>query len=222
MDVRPVDLVRVIQDAIDTVAPAATAKGVRLQSTTDQSGVPVAGDSRRLQQVVWNLLSNSVKFTPRGGRIQIRLQRVNSHVELTVSDTGEGIAPEFLPYLFERFRQADGTLTRTHSGLGLGLAICRHLVEAHGGSIEATSPGQGQGATVRVELPLMIVHDSKAEADDRVHPTSDIALAQSFELADLTGIRVLLVDDDADALQMAREALSIAGRRLSRQAVLLS
>ena len=211
LDVRPVDLARVVADAIDTVAPAAAAKGVRLQSVIDQPGVPVPGDAQRLQQVVWNLLSNAVKFTPRGGRVQIRLQRVNSHVELTVSDTGEGIPARFLPHLFQRFSQADGTMARPHSGLGLGLAICRHLVEAHGGSIGATSPGPGQGTTVRVELPLMIVHDAKGEAADRVHPTVDVAPAQDFDLADLTGIRVLLVDDDADAMQMARDALSIAG-----------
>ena len=144
LDVGPVDLTRVIQEALETVTPAATAKGVRLQSAIDQPGVPVAGDAQRLQQVVWNLLSNAIKFTPRGGRVQIRLERVNSHVELSVSDTGEGIAPEFLPHLFQRFRQADSTFTRNHGGLGLGLAISRHLVEAHGGRIEATSPGKGR------------------------------------------------------------------------------
>ena len=116
---------------------------MRLQSAVDQPGVPVAGDAQRLQQVVWNLLSNAIKFTPRGGRVQVRLARVNSHIEMTVSDTGEGIAPEFLPHLFERFRQADSTFTRSHGGLGLGLAISRHLVEAHGGRIEATESGQG-------------------------------------------------------------------------------
>jgi signal transduction histidine kinase/ActR/RegA family two-component response regulator len=211
LDVRPVDLTRVIQEALETVTPAATAKGVRLQRIIDHPGVPVAGDAQRLQQVVWNLLSNAVKFTPRGGRVQIRLERVNSHVEITVSDTGEGIAPEFLPHLFQRFQQADGTLTRAHSGLGLGLAISRHLVEAHGGRIEAASPGKGHGATIRVELPLMIVHDSRLEDRDRVHPAADVMPAPDLALANLQGIRVLLVDDDMDALQMARDALSIAG-----------
>ena len=211
LDVRPVDLTRVIQEALETVAPAATAKGVRLQSAIDQPGVPVAGDSQRLQQVIWNLLSNSIKFTPRGGRVQIRLERVNSHVEITVSDSGEGIAPEFLPHLFQRFRQADSAFTRKHGGLGLGLAISRHLVEAHGGRISASSPGKGHGTTMRVELPLMIVHDDTHHAPDRVHPGVEVAASAELNLADLRGRRVLLVDDDADALAMARDALSIAG-----------
>jgi signal transduction histidine kinase/ActR/RegA family two-component response regulator len=211
LDVRPVDLARVIQDALETVGPAAAAKGVRLQPTIEQPGVPVAGDAQRLQQVVWNLLSNAVKFTPRGGRVQIRLQRVNSHVEITVSDTGEGISPDFLPQLFKRFQQADGTFTRAHSGLGLGLAISRHLVEAHGGRIEAMSPGRGLGTTVRVELPLMIVHDRRVDAPDRIHPAADLHHAPDLTLADISGLRVLLVDDDTDALMMAKDALSAAG-----------
>jgi signal transduction histidine kinase/DNA-binding response OmpR family regulator len=211
LDVRPVDLNAVIQDALETVAPAAAAKGVRLQRAVDRPGVPVAGDAQRLQQVVWNLLSNAVKFTPRGGRVQVRLQRVDSHVEITVSDTGEGIAPEFLPHLFQRFKQADGTFTRAHSGLGLGLAISRHLIEAHGGQIEAMSPGIGQGTTIRVELPLMIVHETQAEGPDRVHPTADSLPSTDLNMANLAGIRVLLVDDDVDALQMAKDALAFAG-----------
>ena len=211
LDIQPVDLPRVIQEALETVAPAATAKGVRLQAAIEQPGVPVAGDSQRLQQVVWNLLSNAIKFTPRGGRVQIRLSRVNSLIELTVSDTGEGIDPGFLPYLFERFRQADSTFTRSHGGLGLGLAISRHLVEAHGGRIQAMSPGKGRGTTVRVELPLMIVHDGTAQPIDRVHPTIEVPSVSELKLADLRGRRVLVVDDDGDALDMAKDALSIAG-----------
>jgi CheY-like chemotaxis protein len=170
----------------------------------------VAGDAQRLQQIVWNLLSNSVKFTPRGGRVQVRLTRVHSHVEITVSDTGEGIPPEFLPKLFQRFTQADSTFTRAHGGLGLGLAITRHLVEAHGGRIEASSPGTGQGTTMRVELPAMIVHDPTLEASHPVHPTVDSFQHGPFSLPDLSGVRVLLVDDDADALQMAKDVLVAA------------
>jgi signal transduction histidine kinase/DNA-binding response OmpR family regulator len=210
LDVRAVDLRQVIQEALDTVGPAATAKGVRLQSTLDHPGGPVAGDAQRLQQIIWNLLSNAIKFTPRGGRVQVRLQRIDSHVEITVSDTGEGIAPEFLPQLFQRFRQADSTFTRSHGGLGLGLAISRHLVEAHGGHIEATSPGKGQGTTIRIELPLMIVDEARTH-DERVHSSVDEAHFEAFSLADLNGRRVLLVDDDADALDMAKDALTIAG-----------
>jgi signal transduction histidine kinase/DNA-binding response OmpR family regulator len=211
LDVQTVDLATVIHNALETVAPAATAKGVRLQPALDHPSVRVAGDAQRLQQVVWNLLSNAVKFTPRGGRVQVQLQRVDSHVEITVSDTGEGISADFLPHLFQRFKQADGTLTRAHSGLGLGLAISRHLVEAHGGRIEATSPGKGLGTTVRVELPVMIVHDARTDAPDRVHPAADALASSDLKLADLTGICVLLVDDDVDALQMAKDALASAG-----------
>jgi CheY-like chemotaxis protein len=206
-----VDLARVIQDALETVALAAAAKGVRLQPMLEHPGAPVAGDARRLQQVVWNLLSNAVKFTPRRGRVQIRLQQVNSHVEISVSDTGEGIPAEFLPRLFQRFQQSDGTITRAHNGLGLGLAISRHLVEAHGGRIEATSSGTGLGTTVRVQLPLMIVHPAGERAPNREHPTAGAAISQEIGLADLRGIRVLLVDDDADAPQMAKDALTFAG-----------
>ena len=211
LDVQPVDLSRVIREAIETVAPAATAKGVRLQPAIDQAGVPVAGDPQRLQQVVWNLLSNAIKFTPRGGRVQVRLERVNSHIEIVVSDTGEGVPAEFLPHLFERFRQADSAASRAHGGLGLGLAICRHLVEAHGGSIGAVSPGRGQGTTVRVELPLLIVHDDTMGAPNRVHPHEGVFQSHDLSLPNLSGIRVLLVDDDRDARQMAGDALSIAG-----------
>ena len=211
IDVQPVDLGKVIDEALETVTPAADAKGVRLQPMIDRAVTPVAGDAQRLQQVIWNLLSNAVKFTPRGGRVQVRLQRVNSLLELTVSDTGEGIAPEFLPFLFERFTQADSALSRTHGGLGLGLAISRHLVEAHGGRISAVSPGKGAGTTVRIELPLMIVHDGAPATSDRVHPALDVAPAPDLNLADLTGVRVLLVDDDADALEMAKDAVAAAG-----------
>ncbi|MBA2301640.1 MAG: response regulator [Acidobacteria bacterium] len=211
LDVRPVDLTRVIHEAVETVALAATAKGVTLQSTIDQPGVPVAGDSQRLQQVVWNLLSNAVKFTPRGGCVQVRLERVDPHMEITVSDTGQGVAAKFLPHLFQRFRQADSGFTREHGGLGIGLAICRHLVEAHGGRIEATSPGEGRGTTVRVELPIMIVGDESLDTPGPAQPTAPVLSAEDFELADLRGIHVLLVDDAPDALEMAQDALTIAG-----------
>jgi signal transduction histidine kinase len=171
LDMQQVDLARVIDDAIETVTPAANAKGVRLQTRLDQSGVQAAGDAQRLQQVIWNLLSNAVKFTPRGGRVQVVLQRVNSHVEITVSDTGEGVDPKLLPHLFDRFWQADGAASRTHGGLGLGLALSRHLVEAHGGTIAASSPGKGQGMTVRIELPRVSVPGAAPETSVKSHPT---------------------------------------------------
>jgi len=144
LHIQPVDLATVLRDALATITPAADSKGVRLEPILEAHAGPVSGDPDRLQQVVWNLLSNAVKFTPRGGRVQLRLQRVNSHVEVTVSDTGIGIREDFLPHLFERFRQADSTTTRTHGGLGLGLAIARRIVELHGGRIEAFSPGKGR------------------------------------------------------------------------------
>ena len=158
LDVQPVQLPLIVENAVATVQPAADARGVRLQVVVDPDVGPVSGDPDRLQQVVWNLLTNAVKFTGRGGRVQVRLERVNSHVEIVVSDTGEGIAASFLPYVFERFRQADAGTTRKAGGLGLGLAIVRHLVEMHGGTVEAASEGEGKGATFRVRLPLMIVH----------------------------------------------------------------
>jgi len=210
IEIRPVDLGRVIQEAIATVSPAAHAKAISLQAAIDQPGAPVAGDAERLQQVMWNLLSNAIKFTGKQGRVQVRLQRIESHVAISVSDTGEGIAPEFLPQLFQRFTQADSGFTRQHGGLGLGLAISRHLVEAHGGQISASSPGKGQGTTITVQLPLMIVHEEPVLGDRR-HPGLELPGAVDLQLADLRGFQVLLVDDDADALQMARDALTIAG-----------
>ena len=158
LDVQSVELPLIVDNAVATVQPAADAKGVRLQTIIDPRVGPVSGDPDRLQQVVWNLLTNAVKFTPKGGRVHVRLERVNSHVEVVVSDTGVGIRPDFLPYVFERFRQGEGGTTRKTGGLGLGLAIVRHIVEMHGGTVHASSGGEGEGATFRVRLPLMIVH----------------------------------------------------------------
>jgi signal transduction histidine kinase/CheY-like chemotaxis protein len=209
LDVQPVQLPLIIDNAVATVQPAADAKGVRIQTLVDFGVGPISGDPDRLQQVLWNLLANAVKFTGRGGRVQVRLERVSSHVEVTVSDTGVGIAPEFLPYVFERFRQADAGTTRKAGGLGLGLAIVRHYVEMHGGTVEATSPGENAGATFRVRLPLMIVHARAAEPP-RQHPhtMSGDPLAG---LDDLTGVRAAAIDDEADALSLLRVVLEAAG-----------
>jgi len=209
LHIQPVDLGTVLRDAMATVTPAADAKGVRLDSIVEPQLGPVSGDPDRLQQVVWNLLSNAVKFTPRGGRVQMRLQRVNSHVEISVSDTGIGISEDFLPHLFERFRQGDSTTTRAHGGLGLGLAIARRIVELHGGRIQAFSPGEGQGSTFRVQLPVMIVH-APLEPEHRVHPRVEGPRAP-LEVAMLPELSVLAVDDDADALGLVREILESAG-----------
>ncbi|HWP44267.1 MAG TPA: ATP-binding protein [Blastocatellia bacterium] len=204
LDVQPVELAPVIQMAVDSVRPGADAKSIRLSVVLDPRAGPVSGDPTRLQQVIWNLLSNAIKFTPKQGRVQVRLERINSHIEITVSDTGIGISPEFLPYVFDRFRQADGTLTRCHAGLGLGLSIVRHLVEMHGGSIHCYSAGEGQGTTFTINLPIMIVRDTErfpTEALDRKHPTASIDLP--FECPKvLEGLRVLAVDDEPDARQL--------------------
>ena len=208
LDVQTVELPLILHNAVATVQPAADAKGVRLQTIIDPRVGPVAGDPERLQQVVWNLVSNAVKFTPKSGRVQVRLESVNSHVEIVVSDTGVGIRPEFLPHVFERFRQADAGTTRSAGGLGLGLAIVRHIVEMHGGSVHAASPGDGQGSTFRVLLPVMIVHP---RADGRrEHPRAG-RLERLTGLGDLRGIRVLAVDDEPDARTLISVVLESAG-----------
>jgi PAS domain S-box-containing protein len=209
LDVQPVELPLVVQNAVETVRPAADAKGVRLQTIIDPRLAPVSGDPNRLQQVVWNLLSNAVKFTPREGRVQVRVERVNSHVEIAVSDTGAGIRPDFLPYVFDRFRQADSSTTRKTGGLGLGLSIVRHIVELHGGTVQAASEGERHGATFRVRLPVMIVH-AQAAAEPRVHPRS-AAPPPLTELGDLRGLTVFAVDDDADALTLLATVVEAAG-----------
>jgi PAS domain S-box-containing protein len=200
LDVQPVDLRAVVEGALDAVRPAAVAKEIRLQTVLDPRAGPITGDPARLQQVVWNLLMNAVKFTPKGGRVQAHLQRVNSHVEIVVSDTGQGIAPEILPFVFDRFRQADSSPSRAHTGLGLGLALVKYLVELHGGSVVAQSAGEGQGATFIVKLPLMIA-EMVAGPAQRVHPTAPGDAIPSGVRLD--GRRVLLVDDDPDALDLA-------------------
>jgi PAS domain S-box-containing protein len=212
LNVQPVELASIIDSAVGTVRPAADAKGVRLTTVVDPRVAPVSGDPDRLQQVVWNLLSNAVKFTPKGGRVQIRLERVNSHVEIVVGDNGIGIRPDFLPYVFERFRQADAGTTRKSGGLGLGLAIVRHLVEMHGGSVAAASDGEGTGATFRVRLPLMILHPDRLQAR-REHPEAEGQTPLSG-LDDLHGVRVLAVDDEADALALLRIVLETAGAQV--------
>ena len=180
----------------------------------DPGAAPISGDPDRLQQIVWNLVSNAVKFTPKNGLVQVRLERVNSHVEIVVSDTGIGIAPDFLPFIFDRFRQADSATTREHAGIGLGLAIVRHFVELHGGTIHAASGGRDTGTTFRVRLPLMIVHHEVPE-ERRIHPTSDGSRRTDSDLPNLGGLSVLAVDDDADARALVAETLEARGARVS-------
>jgi PAS domain S-box-containing protein len=207
LNVRPAELAPVIEAAVDSVRPAAEAKGIRLQVVLDPRAGPVSGDPDRLQQVVWNLLSNAIKFTPKDGRVQVLLARVQSHLELTVSDTGQGIEKKFLPYVFDRFRQADPSTTRTHGGLGLGLAIVRHLIELHGGTVTVESEGAGQGTTFKVSLPLMIVHQPEftSKGGERAaaaeHPTAGGHLPLECP-PELEGLRVLLVEDEPDSREM--------------------
>ncbi|PYS91638.1 MAG: hypothetical protein DMF64_11575 [Acidobacteria bacterium] len=166
LDVRAVELASIIEVALDVVRPAAEAKAIQLHAEFGAETGEVSGDPTRLQQVIWNLLSNAVKFTPDGGRVTVQLARVNGQIEINVTDNGAGIAPDFLPHVFERFRQGDSTTTRQHSGLGLGLAIARHLVELHGGTVTAESAGLGHGATFRLRLPVLC---ARAKAADAAH-----------------------------------------------------
>lgn len=210
MDVRPADPNSFIDAAVEAVRPAAEAKGVRVQKVIDTGPVSIPGDPVRLQQIVWNLLSNAIKFTPRGGRVQIRSERVNSHLEIVVSDTGQGIAPDFLPHVFDRFRQADQKTSRLHGGMGLGLAIVRHLVELHGGTVSATSEGEGHGATFTVTLPITPVYQVDSSGS-RVHPAARDLLPAN-DIADrLDGLRVLVVDDEADTRELLRQGLEYCG-----------
>ena len=208
LDVQTTDLTPVIDAAVDAVRPSADAKGIRLRKILDPLAGPVTGDPMRLQQIVWNLLSNAVKFTPKGGKVDVILERVNSHVEITVNDSGEGISAEFLPHVFERFRQSDSSLTRRHSGLGLGLAIVKQLTELHGGSVAAKSGGLGQGSTFIVRLPLSPVRGDNA---NREHPTAESARkVRSHELS-LAGVKILVVDDEADARELVKRVLTGCG-----------
>jgi CheY-like chemotaxis protein/two-component sensor histidine kinase len=209
LDVQPVDLAPVIQDAVETVRPAAESKGIRLVTIVDPRAAPVSGDPERLQQILWNVLSNAVKFTDRGGRVQVRLERADSHVELTVTDTGIGIPAEFLPHVFDRFRQADSGINRASGGLGLGLAIARHLVELQGGRIFADSDGPGKGASFRIELPLQSEH-AAAPVEEREHPQAP-RVEHHIAVPQLHGIRILAVDDDRDTLALVREILEATG-----------
>ncbi len=199
IDATPVNLAFVIESAIDTVSTAAVAKSILLHPVLPNIG-QVSGDSNRLQQIVWNLLSNAIKFTPIGGRVEIRLQRVDEQAEIIVSDTGKGINLDFLPHIFESFRQEDVSITRKYGGLGLGLAIVRQLVEAHGGIITADSPGEGLGATFTVQLPLLNIEPEIKQINELPQPALE-----------LTGIRVLTVDDDADARELLTVLLAEYG-----------
>ena len=213
MDVRPSDPSSFIDAAVESVRPAAEAKGVRVLKVMDTGPVSIPGDPVRLQQVVWNLLSNAIKFTPRGGRVQIRSERVNSHLEIVVTDTGQGISPDFLPHVFDRFRQADQKTSRQHGGMGLGLAIVRHLVELHGGTVNATSEGEGKGATFTVMLPITPLYHIDS-AVGRVHPAARDLLPPDEGTDRLDGLDILVVDDEPDTRELLKQGLEFCGAKV--------
>ena len=204
-DVQAVMPYAFVQGAIESARPAADARGVRLEAILDPAAGPVSADANRLQQVVWNLVSNAIKFTPRGGHVQVTLERVNSTIEICVADSGIGIQPDFLPHIFERFRQADATTTRKHGGLGLGLSIVKQIVELHSGTVAANSDGEGQGAVFRVKLPLAVSE----------HPRSPQRLSVPWVNADLSNLRVLVVDDDPDSRDLVHRLLSDCGATIT-------
>jgi CheY-like chemotaxis protein/two-component sensor histidine kinase len=212
IEVITVNLAAVVQAAASVVRPAAEAKRVGLNVHVEAGAATIDGDPARLQQVVWNLLSNAVKFTPSGGRVEVRVRRAGSQTEVAVSDTGQGIEPEFLPHVFERFRQADMGTTRRHGGLGLGLAIVRHLVELHDGTVTAESGGQGRGSTFKVRLPVRAVRGAGQPAACAEQPART---GGGFEAPAATptleGVKVLVVDDEADARRLLTEVLSSRG-----------
>ena len=209
VDIHPVMPAAVVEAALDTVRAAADAKRVHLTSALDPLAGPVAADPGRLQQVVWNLLSNAIKFTAKEGRVHVRLERVHSRVEISVEDTGIGIPPEFLPHVFDRFRQVDASSTRATGGLGLGLAIVKQLIELHGGTARAASRGLGTGATFTVDLPLMALPTPGAADPGR--PAGHTTAAVEFARVDLTGIKALVVDDEPDAREIVAVILQECG-----------
>jgi CheY-like chemotaxis protein len=209
--VRLVDLAPIAEAALEAVRPAADAKGVGVSASLGARPGLVSGDPERLKQIVWNLLSNAVKFTPKGGSVRLEMRRVDSDVEVSVADTGIGIEPEFLPHVFDRFRQADGASTRRHGGLGLGLAIVRHLTEMHGGTAAVSSEGPGRGATFTVRFPLA----SLASEPEGAARSGELSAELEARLA---GLRVLVVDDEPDAREIVSLALARYGAEVRAEA----
>jgi PAS domain S-box-containing protein len=210
LDMRSVEMTRMIETVVEGVRPAADAKEIHLETAIDSRIGPISGDPDRLQQIIWNLLSNAIKFTPHGGRVEVRLEHIDSHVEITISDTGQGIGPELLLHVFDRFRQSDSSTTRRHGGLGLGLSIVRQLVELHGGTVTAESPGEGAGTTFKVILPVTSVHHDLSDAEKTPRP-----VMEGSSLTDpppsLNGLRVLVVDDERDSRELVGVVLMVRG-----------
>jgi PAS domain S-box-containing protein len=213
LDVQQIDLPAVLNESIDTVRATAEAKGVRLHAVVDPRAGPISGDPDRLQQVFWNLLNNAIKFTPKGGQVQVLLERVNSQIKVSVIDTGEGIAPEFLPYVFDRFQQGDASTTRRHGGLGLGLAIVKQLVELHGGNVRVKSGGIGKGTTFTLNLPLLAVYTEPEK--ERRHSWPMPRENQPLPDVSLADVHVLVVDDEVDARELVKRLLEMAGATVS-------
>ena len=214
LDLHQVSLGSIVEAAVDSARPSADVKGIRLKAILSSNSDIVSADSARLQQVVWNLLTNAIKFTPKGGQVQVLLQRVNSHLELSVSDTGVGIPANYLPHVFDRFSQKDSSTTRAFGGLGLGLAICKQLVELHGGSIRAASLGEGRGATFSVQLPLSIAQLND-QSGPRIHPTAETQSGEVMSLPRLEGVHVFVVDDEPDARELLRAVLEDQGGKVT-------
>jgi PAS domain S-box-containing protein len=214
LDLHQVSLASIVEAAVDSAKPSAEVKGIRLKAILSSNQDIVSADSARLQQVVWNLLTNAIKFTPKGGQVQVLLQRVNSHLELSVSDTGIGIPANYLPHVFDRFSQKDSSTTRAFGGLGLGLAICKQLVELHGGSIRAASLGEGRGATFSVQLPLSIAQLND-QSGPRVHPTAETQSGEAVSLPRLEGVHLFVVDDEPDARELLRAVLEDQGAKVT-------
>jgi PAS domain S-box-containing protein len=213
--VKQIDLSAVLNESIEIVRASAEAKGIRLQSLVDPRAGPISGDFDRLQQVFWNLLNNAIKFTPKGGQVQVLLERINSQIEASVIDTGEGIAPEFLPYVFDRFQQGDASTTRRHGGLGLGLAIVKQLVELHGGYVRVKSAGIGKGTAFTVHLPLNAFY---SERDQRSCSQATPRTNQPLPNVSLVNIHALVVDDEVDARELVKRLLEMAGATVSTAA----
>jgi CheY-like chemotaxis protein len=212
LDMQPVRPEAFIEAAWETVRPAAEAKAIQLRKLFDPKAPLILGDPNRLQQVVWNVLANAIKFTPSGGKVYVLLERVNSHIEINVADTGIGMPPEFVPHIFDRFRQADASTTRAHGGLGIGLSIAKHLVELHGGIMRAHSAGEGEGATFTIELPFQSAQP--AAPGTRRGDAALRAVPASFVPPDLSGLTVLAVDDQRDARELVKRILEDCGARV--------
>ncbi|HBB32348.1 MAG TPA: hybrid sensor histidine kinase/response regulator, partial [Cyanobacteria bacterium UBA9273] len=215
----PLDLVPIVEAAIESVRPTAEAKGIKITSVLASLGEPILGDAGRLQQVIWNLLSNAIKFTPEGGKVEVQLERAGAHAQIRVSDTGIGITTDFLPYVFDRFRQKDSTTTRAYGGLGLGLAIVRHLIELHGGVVCAESAGEGEGAIFTVKLPFSKITNLSQNSKNSLPlelPSEPALLNPSIPASNLlSGLEVLIVDDEPDVREFLTTAIEKSGGKVT-------